>query len=85
MRLGLILAGAIAVGLTVVAGGDSRAAARNARRTLLLEGTVTSIRNTDHRLTPWLVTVAVKKVISGQFAGSTFQFAVHSPARAGLS
>ena len=51
---------------------------------LVFEGTVTSIRTIDHPLTRWLVTVKIKKVISGEFSGSTFQFAVHSPARSGL-
>jgi len=53
-------------------------------KTLVFEGTVTSITTIKHRLTPWLVTVKITKVISGEFSGSTFQFAVHSPARSGL-
>jgi hypothetical protein len=38
----------------------------------------------DHEFTPWLVTVVVEKVVSGEFSGSTFSFAVHSPAMSGL-
>jgi hypothetical protein len=67
---------------TVVAGGWRVAAAPS--KTLVFEGTVTSITTIHHRLTPWLVTVKITKVISGEFSGSTFQFAVHSPARSGL-
>jgi hypothetical protein len=67
---------------TIVAGGRRIAAAPS--KTLVFEGTVTSITTINHRLTPWLATVKITKVISGEFSGSTFQFAVHSPARSGL-
>jgi hypothetical protein len=48
---------------TVVAGGWRVAAAPS--KTLVFEGTVTSITTIHHRLTPWLVTVKITKVISG--------------------
>jgi hypothetical protein len=32
----------------------------------------------------WIVTVRIKTVITGEFSGKTFQFAVHSPAQSGL-
>ena len=67
---------------TVVAGGWRVGAGPS--KTLVFEGTVTSIRTIDHPLTRWLVTVQITKVISGEFSGSTFQFAVHSPAHSGL-
>ena len=82
MRFGLRLIAAIVVAVTFMSGGLTVAAAPT--KTLVFEGTITSIRIIEHELTPWLVTVAVRRVISGEFAGSTFQFAVHSPARAGL-
>ena len=83
MRLGLHLIAAMVFVVTLM-GGDGPVRAAAPTKTLLLEGMVTSIRTIDHELTPWLVTVAVTKVISGEFAGTTFQFTVHSPARAGL-
>jgi hypothetical protein len=82
MRLGFQLIVAMVVAATVIVGG--RAAAAAPTKTLVFEGTVTSIRAAEHELTPWLVTVAVRKVVSGEFDGSSFEFAVHSPARAGL-
>jgi hypothetical protein len=82
MRLGFQFVGATVVAATVMVGG--RAAPAAPTKTLVFEGTVTSIRTIDHELTAWLVTVAVRKVISGEFAGSSLDFAVHSPARAGL-
>jgi hypothetical protein len=80
MRLGFHI---LAATVVLVMGGPGWAAAAPSK-TLVFEGTVSSIRTIDHELTPWLVTVEVRKVLSGEFAGSTFQFAVHSPARAGL-
>jgi hypothetical protein len=65
-------------------GRDGRPTAAVPKKTLVLQGTVTSISTIDDPLTPWIVTIAVTKVISGKFVGSTFQFAIHSPARAGL-
>lgn len=53
-------------------------------KVLVLEGTVTSIRQIDHEFTPWLVTVMVEKVVFGEFSGAMFSFAVHSPAMSGL-
>jgi hypothetical protein len=68
---------------TLIAGGWQKVAGAPSK-TLVFEGTVTSITTINHRLTPWLATVKITKVISGEFSGSTFQFAVHSPARSGL-
>jgi hypothetical protein len=51
---------------------------------LVFEGTVTSIKIGVDDLKPWIVTVMVEKVITGNFSGPMFQFGVHSPARAGL-
>jgi hypothetical protein len=67
-----------------VVGGDWQETAAAPTKTLVFEGTVTSIGIVDHELKPWLVTVKVRKIVSGEFSGSTFQFVVHSPARAGL-
>jgi hypothetical protein len=64
--------------------GVHSAREQQSSKTLVFEGTVTSIRTIDHPLTRWLITVKVTKVISGEFSGSTFQFAVHSPAQSGL-
>jgi hypothetical protein len=83
MRLDLHLTAATLVVVILMTGAGQTAAAAPSR-TVVFEGTITSIRTIDHELTPWLVTLAVRKVISGEFSGSTFQFAVHSPARAGL-
>jgi hypothetical protein len=69
--------------VTIVIAGGWRVAAGPSNK-LVFEGTVTSITTIDHPLTRWLVTVKLTKVISGEFSGSTFQFAVHSPARSGL-
>lgn len=82
MRLRLHLIAAAIVAATATS-DDGRAVAATSAKTLVLKGTVTSIKTVDHEVTPWLVTMRVRKVISGEFAGSTFQFAVHSPARAG--
>lgn len=35
-------------------------------------------------LTKWAVIAHIDKVVSGEFSGTTFTFAIHSPARAGL-
>jgi len=83
MRLGLHFIVA-AVGVVTSMAGEGRSDAAAPSKTLVFEGTVTSIRTIDNEWTPWLVTVMVTKVISGEFSGPTFQFAVHSPARAGL-
>ncbi|HEV7747671.1 MAG TPA: hypothetical protein VGO56_21910 [Pyrinomonadaceae bacterium] len=53
---------------------------------LVLIGTVKEIqpRPTARSRKNWLVVVNVDRVVSGEFSGTTFTFAVHSPARAGL-
>jgi hypothetical protein len=49
-------------------------------------GTVTSIdaANTGNPGKKWVVTTRVDKILSGDFGGSNFAFAVHSPVQAGL-
>ena len=60
-------------------------AAPPARNDLVLEGQVTWLnRRTDDPSKEWIVTVRIKRVITGEFSGKTFQFAVHSPAQSGL-
>jgi hypothetical protein len=51
---------------------------------LLLVVTVTAMKDTDELRKPWLVSTKVVKVLSGELPGGTFQFAIHSPAQAGL-
>ena len=68
---------------TVIAGGWQKVAGAPTKM-LVFEGTVTSITTINHPLKRWLITVKVTKVISGEFSGSTFQFAVHSPTLSGL-
>ena len=53
-------------------------------RTLVLVGTVFSITQGGSKLKPWVVTIEIQKVLRGQYPGSWFSFAVHSPARSGL-
>jgi hypothetical protein len=55
-----------------------------APREVILNGTITSITPGRGRLTPWIVTLDVAKVLLGDFSGSSLSFAVHSPARSGL-
>lgn len=83
MRFGLKIIPATVV-VAIAISGDCRAAVAAPSKTLVFEGTVTAIRNLDHALTPWLITVKVTKVVSGEFSATTFQFVVHSPSRAGL-
>lgn len=64
MRIGLHFIAATVVVVTLM-GGAGRAAAAAPTKILVFEGRVTSIRTIDHEPTPWLVTVAVTKVISG--------------------
>lgn len=65
-------------------GGSRSAVASSPSKVLVLEGTVDSITQISDERRPWLVTVNVKRVVSGEFSGSTFRFAVHSPAQSGL-
>jgi hypothetical protein len=54
---------------------------------LVLQGTVIDIAPLPHAggAARWRVTIAVERVISGEFAGKTFEFAVHSPTKSGLA
>jgi len=78
---------AAAVGVLVASGvvDHQNAGAVQPSNVLVFEGTVTSITMINHELTPWLVTLSVEKVLSEEFAGPTFSFAVHSPAKSGLA
>ena len=53
---------------------------------LVFVGTVTKIQSgvTNEPQKSFVVTATVDKIIHGQFVGSRFQFAVHSPALSGL-
>jgi len=52
---------------------------------LVMRGKITSFtRSGDDPLKTWIVTVKVTRMISGEFSGETFQFAVESPWRSGL-
>lgn len=53
---------------------------------LVLVGTVKEIqpRSRARSRKNWLVVIKVDQVVSGQFSGTKFAFAVHSPANAGL-
>lgn len=53
---------------------------------LVLVGTVTKLYPlaAPRQRRRWAVVVRVDSVVSGEFTGATFTFAVHSPARAGL-
>ena len=53
---------------------------------LVFIGTVTKLYPTGLRYSrrDWAVQTHVDKVVSGTFSGTTFTFAVHSPAMAGL-
>lgn len=53
---------------------------------LVLVGTVREIhsQSTARSRKNWIVVVDVDRVVSGEFSGATFSFAIHSPARAGL-
>ena len=80
-RRELILAVAVAMTL---ASGNRKSVAGLPGKTLVFEGTVTSIGIVDNERKPWLITVKVTRVVAGEFSGSTFEFVVHSPARSGL-
>ena len=49
-------------------------------------GTVTKIEAADtcDPLKEWVVTTRVDKVLSGDFSGSQFSFAIHSPVQSGI-
>jgi hypothetical protein len=74
----------LAAVITTLIGGISQDVAAALGKDLVFEGVVQSIRSIDNGERSWLVTMTVKRVTSGEFSGSTFQFAVHSPAKSGL-
>jgi len=47
-------------------------------------GTVTKIYPVEGLLERWAILVHVDRVVSGEFSGTTFTFAIHSPSQAGL-
>jgi hypothetical protein len=52
---------------------------------LVLVGTVVEVAQGDGTsLNRWVVALAVERIVSGDFSGPIFTFAIHSPARAGL-
>jgi hypothetical protein len=59
---------------------------RSTLRDLTFLGTVTNIEaaDTGNPRKEWVVTTRVDKVLSGDFSGSQFSFAIHSPAKSGL-
>ena len=80
---------AVLVSASVQAKGGQPAPAKGATPArahvdLILSGTVLSISQGKGLLKPWIVRLDVTKVLLGAFPGSSFTFAVHSPARAGL-
>lgn len=75
-----VIGGVIALALV----SERDADAAHSSKVLVFEGTVSSIKVVQDEFTPWLVTLIVEHVVSGEFSGGTFSFAVHSPARSGL-
>ena len=77
---------ATALGVLVIGFGffDRDATAEARKPDLVLVGTVAWITQGGSLLKPWIVTIDVEKVLSGELAGSRFEFATHSPARLGL-
>ena len=54
---------------------------------LVFLGTVEKLLNSPPKhksVQHWIVRCRVDKIISGQFAGKTFAFRIHSPAKSGL-
>ena len=70
----------------LVAGIGTAMAAKSSKKDLVFVGTVNSIISADtgDPFREWVVSTSVDKVLSGELASSTFEFAIHSPARAGL-
>lgn len=86
MRLNLVSAAivlATAVLLPAVAVGKEKVASPQ-KKTLVFVGTVFSIAQGADELRPFIVRMEVEKVVSGEFSGGWFEFAVHSPSRSGL-
>ena len=92
--LGFIIFGANNVlgctgGAIIASGGFDREQAAitvTTAKDLVFIGTVTEIYpvSAARSLRNWAVVALIDKVVSGEFSGTTFTFAIHSPARAGL-
>ncbi len=52
---------------------------------LILHGTIETIAPSSNGHRRWIVTLRVDAVVEGVFAGDTFSFSIHSPARSGLA
>ena len=63
---------------------EGAATAATKKKDLVLIGTIFSISQGGDELRPWIVTVDVEKVVSGELSGGWFSFPVHSPSRSGL-
>ena len=82
MRTGAVV---LALGLIVAAVGIGNATGRKiSKKDVVFIGTVTAIAtaNTGDPTREWVVSTSVEKVVSGSLSSSTFQFGIHSPARA---
>jgi hypothetical protein len=78
---------AIVVAALSLAGGcfDRAASAAPGGEDLVFVGKILSIaQGGASPLKRWVVTADVEKVVSGQFSGHRFEFAIHSPAMSGL-
>jgi|KBSMisStaDraftv2_1062788.scaffolds.fasta_scaffold860337_2 hypothetical protein len=77
---------ALVVGLVFASVIGTAMAAKSSRKDLLFIGKVTAIgtAKTGDPRRNWIVSTSVEKVLSGTFSGETFDFAIHSPSRAGL-
>jgi hypothetical protein len=75
----IMMAGCVSVG-----GPD--AAAVKPKPELVFLGTVQSIESSTlpQSLANWVVTFRIDKIESGEFAGKTFSFRIHSPSKSGL-
>jgi hypothetical protein len=80
-RLQLIVATLVLVSLV---GPPRKGVAAPPSKTIVFEGTVTSIRTVENGIKSWLITTKVTRVVSGEFSRSKFEFVVHSPALSGL-
>jgi hypothetical protein len=83
MRTKLSLTFATALTMAALV-SNSEVATADPSKNLVVEGTVTTITQIANDPKPWLVKVKVTKVVSGELSSKTFEFAVHSPSRAGL-
>jgi hypothetical protein len=66
--------------------GEQAAFTDTTAKDLVFIGTVTEIYPVSAARSSrnWAVVAHIDKVVSGEFSGTTFTFAIHSPARAGL-